>query len=299
MRPLACGPLAQSVEQLAFNQFVAGSIPARPNQYPASGITGHVRIITLNVNGLRAAVRKGFWTWLADQQADIVCVQEIKAQLAQLPPPPSGFHAYYHPAQRPGYAGVGLLCRIPPEHVQYGLGGSAWADIDAEGRYLEARWGTLAVVSLYLHSGSAGALRQALKFDFMRRMESHLHALRTSGRSYVLCGDWNIAHTPNDLKNWRNNQKNSGFLPEERAWLDQVFGVWGWRDAYRVLEPDASDAGYTWWSNRGQAWAKNVGWRIDYQVITPDLAPRAVMLEKRQRFSDHAPLCLDYDRDFP
>lgn len=258
-----------------------------------------MRIITLNVNGLRAAIRKGFWAWLAAQNADIVCLQEIKfqaAQLSALPPPPDGFHAYYHYAQRPGYAGVGLLCRTPPDTVHYGLGGPAWADIDAEGRYLEARWGKLAVVSLYLHSGASGPERQAHKFAFMRRLEPHLRALRASGYAYALCGDWNIAHTARDLKNWRGNQKNSGFLPEERAWLDAVFGTWGWQDAYRVLEPEASDAGYTWWSNRGQAWAKNVGWRIDYQVITPDLAPhlQAASIEKAQRFSDHAPLIMDY-----
>lgn len=262
-----------------------------------------MRLISLNVNGLRAASRKGLWAWLAEQQADIVCLQELKAQPEQLAAPefhPPGWHSYYHCAQRKGYAGVGLLSRVPPDTVLYGLAaayGDSWADIDAEGRYLEARWGKLAVVSLYLHSGSSGAERQALKFDFMRRLTPHLAALQASGREYALCGDWNIAHTERDLKNWRGNRKNSGFLPEERAWLDSLFSDGAWVDAYRRLYPDAEGEAYTWWSNRGAAWAKNVGWRIDYQIVTPRLAAtlHSASVYKAARFADHAPLSVNYD----
>lgn len=258
-----------------------------------------MRVITLNLNGLRAAVRKGFFPWLRRQRADLVCLQELKAQLQQLQArefwPPS-FHCYYHPADRKGYSGVAIYCRREPDAVIQGLG---WADVDAEGRWIEARFGTLSVVSLYLPSGSSGERRQAVKFSVMERLLPRLRELRHSGREYILCGDWNIAHKPIDLKNWRGNLKHSGFLPEERAWLDLLFdpappGA-GLVDAFRVVnqEPDQ----YTWWSSRGQAWAKNVGWRIDYQVITPGLADRvrSAAIYKRRRFSDHAPLIMDYD----
>jgi exodeoxyribonuclease-3 len=253
-----------------------------------------MRIISCNVNGIRSAARKGFFDWLAWQQADLVCLQEIRAhadQRADLPPS-TGWHCHYHDAARKGYSGVAIYSRRPPEAVSAGLG---WPDVDAEGRSLELRFGPLSVVSLYLPSGSASAERQAVKFAVLDRLLPRLQAMRDDGRSYILCGDWNIAHRPIDLKNWRANQKHSGFLPEERAWLDQVFGPVGWVDAFRRLHPHAE--AYTWWSNRGRAWANNVGWRIDYQVITPDLADRvcAAAIYKEQRFSDHAPLILDYD----
>ena len=257
-----------------------------------------MRVISLNLNGLRSAARKGFFPWLRRQRADFVCLQELKAQLHQLDGrefwPPS-FHCYYHPADRKGYSGVGIYCRQEPDDVIQGLG---WADIDAEGRWIEARLGGLSVVSLYLPSGSSGEHRQAIKFSVMERLLPRLRELRRSGREYIICGDWNIAHQPIDLKNWRGNQKNSGFLPEERAWMDQLFdtgpqGV-GFVDAFRQVNQEPEQ--YTWWSNRGQAWAKNVGWRIDYQVITPGLADRiaGAAIYKRKRFSDHAPLTMDY-----
>lgn len=257
-----------------------------------------MRIISLNLNGIRSAASKGFYSWLAQQDADFVCLQELKAQAANLTEEmlaPSGFHGYFHYAQKRGYSGVGIYSRQPAERVIEGLGHD---DIDAEGRYLEIHVGTLALISLYLPSGSSGEERQSLKFSVMERFYPHLQSLLASGKEVVICGDWNIAHRQQDLKNWRGNQKNSGFLPEEREWMSKVLNDLGWTDAYRHLHPEATDACYTWWSNRGQAWANNVGWRIDYQIVTPGLAECLTNAEvyKQQRFSDHAPLIIDYGR---
>ncbi len=253
-----------------------------------------MRVITLNVNGIRAAGRKGFFDWLATQDADFVCLQELKAQPFQISDDlyhPSGYHCYYHAAERKGYSGVGLYCREKPKRVLHGIG---WEDVDREGRYIEAQYKGFSIISLYLHSGSSSEERQALKFDFMERFMPFLRKLRRRRREYILCGDWNIAHKEIDLKNWRGNRKHSGFLPEERAWMDELFGRAGFVDAFRVVDERADQ--YTWWSNRGQAWAKNVGWRIDYQVVTPGLrdAVRAAAIYKDERFSDHAPLIMDY-----
>jgi exodeoxyribonuclease-3 len=256
-----------------------------------------LRIIALNLNGIRSAVNKGLLQWLAGQKADVVCLQEIKAQEADLTPPmlnPPGFHGYFHCAEKKGYSGVGIYARRQPDKTIAGLG---IKDIDAEGRYIEAVFGNLSIVSAYLPSGSSGEHRQAAKFKFMKRFYPHLAKLVKSGREVILCGDWNIAHTEIDLKNWKSNRKNSGFLPEEREWLTRVFDELGWVDVYRSLYPEATGEGYTWWSNRGQAWAKNVGWRIDYQIATPGIAAKAkkAAIYKEQRFSDHAPLTVDYD----
>ena len=256
-----------------------------------------LRIITLNLNGIRSAVKKGVLPWLAEQQADIVCLQELKAQAKDLDDAlrqPGGLHAFYHSAERPGYSGVGLYARRAPDAVVEGLGND---EFDAEGRYLRADFGNLSVISLYLPSGSSSEERQAAKFRFMDIFLPHLAALRASGREVVICGDWNIAHKEIDLKNWKSNQKNSGFLPEERAWMSRVFEEQGWLDVYRRLHPDTTGDAYTWWSNRGQAWANNVGWRLDYQVATPGVGAtaRQAAIYKAGRFSDHAPLIIDYD----
>jgi exodeoxyribonuclease-3 len=256
-----------------------------------------MRVITLNVNGIRAAARKGFFDWLADQDADVVCLQETKAQEHQLDHGtfrPCGYTCHYFDAEKKGYSGVAVFSRRTPDAVIRGLGID---EFDREGRYIEARFGRLSVASLYLPSGSSSEARQAAKFRFLDFFMPHLRKLRRRRREYILCGDWNIAHKQIDLRNWRSNQKNSGFLPEERAWMDVLFGRAGYVDAFRVVnrEPDQ----YTWWSNRGQAWAKNVGWRIDYQVVTPRLEKtiRAASIYKAQRFSDHAPLTVDYAID--
>ncbi|HEY7657465.1 MAG TPA: exodeoxyribonuclease III [Burkholderiales bacterium] len=255
-----------------------------------------VKIITLNLNGIRSAARKGFFKWLARQRADVVCVQELKAQAADLSEEmraPGSFRGYFHHAEKKGYSGVGLYCRREPDRVIEGVG---IRDVDSEGRYLRVDFGRLSVVSVYLPSGSSGPHRQAIKFRFMDHFFPHLKRLAAERREILLCGDWNIAHQEIDLKNWRANRKNSGFLPEERAWLTRVFDGLGWVDVYRRLHPDATGASYTWWSNRGQAWAKNVGWRIDYQVATPGIAETAkrAAIYKKQRFSDHAPLAIEY-----
>lgn len=256
-----------------------------------------MKIITLNLNGIRSAARKGFFPWLARTRADVVCVQELKAQAADLDDgmrEPGGFRGYFHPAEKKGYSGVGLYSRRAPDRVVEGIGRR---DIDAEGRYLRADFGPLSVISLYLPSGSSGPHRQKAKFEFMDAFLPHLKKLAGEGREIVLCGDWNIAHREIDLKNWRSNRKNSGFLPEERAWLTDVFDKLGWVDVYRRLHPDTTGDAYTWWSNRGQAWANNVGWRIDYHIASPKLAAaaRRAAVYKKNRFSDHAPLTIDYD----
>lgn len=256
-----------------------------------------LRIISLNLNGIRAAWSKNVLPWVAAQQADIVCLQELKAQLPDLSPAmlaPDGMHAFYHCAGKKGYSGVGIWSRRPPDRVVEGFDGG---EFDAEGRYLRADFENLSVISLYLPSGSSSPERQEAKFRFLEAFFPQMQALRAEGREIVLCGDWNIAHQAIDLKNWKSNQKNSGFLPEERAWLSTVFDELGWIDVYRRLYPDATEAAYTWWSNRGQAWAKNVGWRIDYQIATPGIAGAARRAEiyKAERFSDHAPLIIDYE----
>jgi len=253
-----------------------------------------MRIISVNLNGIRSAAGKGFYEWLALQDADIVCLQELKSQEADMTGQmlmPPGYHGYFHYAEKKGYSGVGIYCREQPQRVMAGLG---IAGFDAEGRYLCADFANLSVVSLYLPSGSSGEERQAVKLKFMAAFLPRLRDLKASGREVVICGDWNIAHREIDLKNWRGNKKNSGFLPEERAWLTELFDEVGFADVFRLVHPGLE--AYTWWSNRGQAWAKDVGWRIDYQIATPGIAARAkaASIYKAQRFSDHAPLIIDY-----
>lgn len=254
-----------------------------------------LRIVSANLNGIRSADKKGFLTWLAHSNADIVCVQELKAQLPDLSAEmlaPSGYQGYFHAAEKKGYSGVGLYCRSKPDAVTLGLG---IADIDAEGRFLRADFGNLSVISLYLPSGSSSEERQQIKFLFMQRFLPLLESLFAEGREVVVCGDWNIAHQEIDLKNWKGNRKNSGFLPEERAWFGDLISRIGWVDVWRRLYPDVP--GYTWWSNRGQAYAKDVGWRIDYQMATPGVGSLAqqAFVYKQEKFSDHAPLIVDYD----
>ncbi|MEN9784077.1 MAG: hypothetical protein RJA24_1420 [Pseudomonadota bacterium] len=259
-----------------------------------------MKIITLNLNGIRSASRKGFLEWLPQQRADVICVQELKAQAADMTGEllaPGGYFGHFHYAEKKGYSGVGIYSKSAPDRVAAGFGVE---EFDAEGRYLRADFGALSVISLYLPSGSSGDHRQASKFRFLDAFLPHLKKLRKGGREVVLCGDWNIAHREIDLKNWKGNLKNSGFLPEERAWMTRIFDELGWVDVYRRLHPEATDESYTWWSNRGQARAKNVGWRIDYQIATPGIADRAKGAEiyKGVWFSDHAPLTIQYDGKF-
>jgi exodeoxyribonuclease-3 len=259
-----------------------------------------MRIVSLNCNGIRSAARKGLFDWLPKQNLDVLCLQETKAQIADLQDDPvffpKGWSVQFRDALKKGYSGTAIYSRKKPDAVNDVLGND---EFDGEGRYVEARFGKLSVVSLYLPSGSSGPERQESKDRFLAFFLSKLREWRNSGRDYVICGDWNIAHRNIDLKNWKSNQKNSGFLPHERAWLDTVFGETkdgGWVDAYRTLHPELEGEAYTWWSNRGQAWANNVGWRIDYQIVSPSLRAKikAASVYKDERFSDHAPLTIDY-----
>lgn len=254
-----------------------------------------MRIITLNLNGLRSAAKKGYFSWLLEQQADVVCMQETKAHISQLEEKwlqPDDFQGYFFDAQKKGYSGVGIYSRFKPQKIWKGLG---WQTADEEGRYLQLDFENVSIISLYMPSGTSGEERQRIKFEFLNLFSAHLKKLLNSGREFIICGDWNIAHKKIDIKNWRGNQKHSGFLPEERAWMDELFGTLGFVDAFRVVNQEEDQ--YTWWSNRGQAWLKNVGWRIDYQVITPGLKKYVsrVAIYKDERFSDHAPLIIDYE----
>jgi exodeoxyribonuclease-3 len=254
-----------------------------------------VRIISFNANGLRSAARKGFFRWFARQRADVLCVQEIKAQDHQLEErtfAARGFHRTLRCAQRPGYSGVAIYARRPPVEVVTEIG---VPEFDLEGRYLEAHFGNVAVVSAYFPSGSSSPARQEAKFRFLEAFDRRLLALERHRVPFVFCGDFNMAHKNIDLKNWRANRDYPGFTPPERAWLDGLFGARGFVDAFRAVVAD--EGHYTWWSNRGRAWDNNTGWRIDYQVVSPALkeAIRAAAIYKRQRFSDHAPLTIDYD----
>ena len=256
------------------------------------------RLITLNLNGIRSAATKGFVEWVEQAGADCMGVQEVKAQAEHVEgrfDKLGALRGHFHFAQKKGYSGVGLYTRKAPSRVITGFDGG---EFDEEGRYVEARFDTskrkFSVISCYFPSGSSGEDRQQAKFRFLAALYPHLMRLRAE-REFVLVGDVNIAHRAIDLKNWKSNQKNSGFLPEERAWLDQLFGDGGLVDVYRTLNEQPEQ--YTWWSNRGQAWAKNVGWRLDYHLATPGIAAlaRRESIYLDQRFSDHAPLTIDYE----
>ena len=255
----------------------------------------NMKVITANLNGIRAAARKGFFDWVARQGADFVCIQETKAQIHQLEDEifhPAGYHCYYHDAEKKGYSGVALYSKRQPDKVIVGMGDERY---DVEGRYLEVQVDKLLIASLYMPSGSAKEERLAYKYTCMDYFLPKMKALLETGKDIIICGDWNIAHTKADIKNWRGNQKNSGFLPEERAWLDKVFDEAGFVDAFRQIEQ--AEHSYTWWSNRGQAWANNTGWRIDYHITSPGLKGKVISTEiyKDERFSDHSPLIIDYD----
>lgn len=253
-----------------------------------------MKVMSLNCNGIRSAARKGFFEWLQTVDVDVVCLQETKAQIDQLDDPqffPAGFHCYYFDAQKKGYSGTAIYSRRQPDRVITGLG---FPLADDEGRYIQADFGDLSIASLYLPSGSSGEERQACKFAFLDAFLPHMRQLRTDGRRYIICGDWNICHKEIDLKNWRSNQKNSGFLPEERRWLDTLYEEVGWVDAFRLVNKGAEQ--YSWWSARGQARANNVGWRLDYHVIVPELVEtvEAAEIYTGQQFSDHAPVTMQF-----
>ena len=258
------------------------------------------KLTSLNLNGIRSAARKGVEAWLDKAKPDCICVQEIKAQASDVSgqfEQLAGLDGHFHFAEKKGYSGVGVYTRLTPSDVRIGFDGG---EFDAEGRYVELRFDTpkrkRSIISCYFPSGSSGPERQDAKYRFLDAIYPHLMALKAE-RDFVLCGDINIAHREADLKNWRSNQKNSGFLPEERAWMTRLTTEGGIVDVYRQLQPDTTDACYTWWSNRGQAYANNVGWRLDYHLATPALAAqaRSEAIYKDEKFSDHAPLTIAYD----
>jgi exodeoxyribonuclease III len=258
------------------------------------------KLTSLNLNGIRSAASKGVEAWLRQIKPDCICLQEVKAQATDVAgrfEQMAGLNGYFHFAQKKGYSGVAVYTKHAPSDVVVGYGSR---EFDTEGRYVELRFDTprrkLSLISCYFPSGSSGEERQQAKFRFLDEFDPHLARLKTQ-RDFILCGDVNIAHKEQDLKNWRGNRKNSGFLPEERAWMTKLLGETGLVDVYRRLRPDTTDECYTWWSNRGQAYAKNVGWRLDYQVATAAIAQtaRAAAIYKAARFSDHAPLSIEYD----
>ncbi len=260
-------------------------------------------LTSLNLNGIRSATSKGLEAWVARSRPDCICVQEVKAQAPDVAgrfEELAGLKGHFHFAEKKGYSGVAIYSRHEPSDVMVGWDGG---EFDAEGRYVELRFDTpqrkLSIISSYFPSGSSGDERQQAKFRFLAGIDPHLVALKQQ-RDFILCGDINIAHHEKDLKNWKGNLKNSGFLPEERAWMTRLLSEVGLVDVYRHLQPETTDACYTWWSNRGQAYAKNVGWRIDYHLATPAMAAlaRTERIYKDEKFSDHAPLTVGYDFRF-
>lgn len=262
-----------------------------------------LKIITLNLNGIRAAARKGFLPWLRAAAPDIICVQELKAQQKDMPAEllrAGGMRGVFSYAARPGYSGVGIYASAAKRAPLAARTRFGDAVIDGEGRYARLDFPGYSVISLYMPSGSSGEARQQVKYALMKKIAARLARFmrdhKKSGREYIICADWNIAHTEKDLRNWRGNRNNSGFLPQERQWLSSLLAA-GWADVFRQL--NANDGEYTWWSNRGRAWENNTGWRIDYQLTTPGIARRAAAasIYKKQRFSDHAPLTICYHAD--
>ncbi len=257
-----------------------------------------MRIINLNVNGIRSAARKGFFTWLRKQKADVVCLQEIRAHESQLTDPiffPKNYYIYYLSAQTKGYSGIGIYTKIKPYTVNNTLR-STYANDEA--RYLQIELpGQLSIASIYVPSGTSGDKRQAIKYDVLDQYLAILKLQLKVNRNYIICGDWNIAHQKIDIKNWRSNQDNSGFLHKERAWFDALINQVGYVDAFRHKYPDKIQ--YTWWSNRKKSWEKNNGWRIDYQIISPNLSNKIInaYVYRDKKFSDHAPLIIDYTID--
>ncbi|MEY4652831.1 MAG: hypothetical protein RI884_1412 [Pseudomonadota bacterium] len=257
------------------------------------------KLTSLNLNGIRSAASKGVEAWLEKTAPDCICVQEVKAQAPDVAgrfEALAGMKGHFHFAEKKGYSGVAIYTRHEPSEVVVGWDGG---EFDAEGRYVELRFDTpnrkFSIISSYFPSGSSGEERQQAKFRFLAGIDPHLVDLKKK-RDFILCGDINIAHHEKDLKNWKGNLKNSGFLPEERAWMTRLLSDVGLVDVYRHLQPETTDACYTWWSNRGQAYAKNVGWRIDYHLATPAVAAlaRTESIYKAEKFSDHAPITIGY-----
>lgn len=254
-----------------------------------------MRIVTFNANGIRSAARKGFYQWMYETAPDIVCIQELKAQYDQLSTEmksPEGYEGYFQCAEKKGYSGVSIYSKHPPLNVRYGLG---WPDFDSEGRFVQLDFKGLSIASIYMPSGSSSDDRQKFKEEILQRLKPVVLNLQQDKNSYIICGDINIAHRPADIRNWKGNKKNSGFLPQERSWMDWLLGDMGFVDAFRVVNTRPGQ--YSWWSNRGNAYANNVGWRLDYQIISAELNDLVLSssIYTGVKFSDHAPVIVDYD----
>ena len=252
-----------------------------------------MRVVTFNANGIRSAARKGFFAWMIAANPDFVCIQETKAQEHQLPGDAvlAGYSAVYLDAERKGYSGVAIYARREPERIVKGLRSGF---LNEEARFLRFDYPDVSICSLYVPSGTSGVARQAVKYDFLEAFTAELRGMRAEGRRIVLCGDFNIAHLDIDVFDPKSCARITGFLPPERAWFDRVTGELGWIDAFRVVNGDAKQ--FTWWASWKNAFERNLGWRLDYQLVTPELAGgvRAAAIERGERFSDHAPLTIDY-----
>lgn len=254
-----------------------------------------MKIVSANLNGVRSALKKGFLEWLQKEQHDVICIQETKAHIQDIPEEIKsldGYHTFWHSAEKKGYSGVGLITKEKPLHIQEGIG---IAEFDKEGRFLRADYNDFSIISLYLPSGGSGEERQTIKYQFMSALLEQMRTMSKENREIIICGDWNIAHKTIDLANWRGNLDHSGFLPEERNWLTNLFENEGWVDVFRTLNNNPKE--YTWWAHWGKAWEKDIGWRIDYHISTQNIAKKAIKthIYKEERFSDHAPLIIEYD----
>ncbi len=257
-----------------------------------------LRLFSWNVNGLRACGRSGFLDWLATARPDILGLQETRALPEQLDEPirnPDGYAVYFHPAEKKGYSGVGLYTRVEPKSVV--LGGLGNPAFDSEGRLIIADYGDFLFYTGYFPNGGNDLSRVPYKLEFSEAVLQHAEVQRRKGKSIVICGDVNTAHQEIDLANPKSNKKNTGFLPEEREWVTRLLDH-GYIDIFRKRNPDTAGA-YTWWSNRPGVRERNVGWRIDYFIISPDLEKRVVdaRIHADVRGSDHCPIELELDRN--
>ena len=254
-----------------------------------------MKVLTLNVCGIRASQKKGLFRWLKKIKPDLICLQEVRALKEQISTDDfeiNGYMRHMAVADKKGYSGVCIYCKESPKSVNINFGSKLFT---SEGRFIELELEKLDIISIYFPSGSSGETRQKLKYQFMSKFESYLKKIQKKVKPILICGDWNIAHKEIDIKNWKANQKNSGFLPDERKWIDKILNHYGCIDTFRSINKDPHH--YTWWSNRGRAWDNNVGWRIDYQMLSSPKKIKILSADiyKKERFSDHSPLIIDYD----
>ncbi|MBC8045246.1 MAG: exodeoxyribonuclease III [Fimbriimonadaceae bacterium] len=253
-----------------------------------------MKIVTYNLNGIRAAMNRGWINWLQENNFDIICVQELKAETSQVDMSVFenlGYHAHWHNAEKKGYSGVAIFSKQKPDHVEYGCGNN---DFDKEGRVIRCDYGDISVYSIYFPSGTTGDIRQGVKYQFLDFIFNYLKNITTSRSKLIICGDYNICHKPIDIHDPVSNKNSSGFLPDERAWLEKFFTD-GFSDAFRHFNTDPHQ--YTWWSYRANARVNNKGWRIDYIAVTENLLSqlRSAAILPDASHSDHCPMVLEMD----